>query len=207
MFAFPALNRWVQGLNRQRQPGAFMSKDALRSHLLTLRDGLNPARRNTFNQRISGYLIKTLPTQPLRIGSYMAHGSEVDLHTFHRKVFRGAHELLIPRILSKNSMEMVAYQQDTDLITGRFGIRTSKQSKVTEFRALDWLIVPCCGFDRRGYRLGMGGGFYDRALENCAPMAPIRIGVAYAAQETQIEPEHWDQSFDWIITEYGFIRQ
>ena len=43
----------IEGLNWQRQPGAFMSKDALRSQLLTLRDGLSPARRETLNQRIS----------------------------------------------------------------------------------------------------------------------------------------------------------
>jgi len=184
-----------------------MSKDALRSQLLTLRDELNPTHREAFNQRISEYLIETLPTQPLRIGSYMAFGSEVDLDTFHQHVFSRTHELLIPRILSKTTMEMVAYQQDTDLIIGRFGIRTSEQDKVTKVSALDWLIMPCCGFDRRGYRLGMGGGFYDRSLEHCPPKAPIRIGVAYCAQETQFEPERWDQSFDWIITEDGFIRQ
>ena len=184
-----------------------MSTDALRSQLLTLRDGLSPARRETLNQRISEYLIDILPQQPLRIGSYLAFGSEVDLDTFHHHVFSHAHELLIPRILSNTTMEMVAYQQETDLVIGRFGIRTSKQNRVTELRALDWLIMPCCGFDRRGYRLGMGGGFYDRALEHCPPKAPIRIGVAYATQETQFEPEDWDQSFDWIVTEDGFIRR
>ena len=56
-------------------------------------------------------------------------------------------------ILSNTTMEMVAYQQETDLVIGRFGIRTSKENKVTELRALDWLIMPCCGFDRRGYRV------------------------------------------------------
>jgi 5-formyltetrahydrofolate cyclo-ligase len=137
----------------------------------------------------------------------MAYGSEVNLDTFHRQVFSHIHELLIPRILSKTTMEMVTYQEDADLITGKFGIRTSNQDSVTELSALDWLIMPCCGFDRRGYRLGMGGGFYDRALEHCPQMAPIRIGVAYAAQETRFEPERWDQSFDWIITEDGFIRR
>jgi 5-formyltetrahydrofolate cyclo-ligase len=184
-----------------------MSKDVLRSQLLTLRDELSPAHREAFNQRISEYLIEMLPMRPLRIGSYMAYGSEVNLDIFHRQVFGGANELLIPRILSKTTMEMVIYQQDADLIIGRFGIRTSKQRKVTELSALDWLIMPCCGFDRRGHRLGMGGGFYDRALDLCPPSSPIRIGVAYGAQETQFEPEHWDQSLDWIITEDGFIRQ
>ena len=99
-----------------------MSKDALRSQLLTLRDGLSPARRETLNQRISEYLIDILPQQPLRIGSYLAFGSEVDLDTFHHHVFSHAHELLIPRILSNTTMEMVAYQQETDLVIGRFGI-------------------------------------------------------------------------------------
>ena len=78
---------------------------------------------------------------------------------------------------------------------------TSLQEETIDFGALDWLIMPCTGFDPRGYRLGMGGGFYDRALEHCEPRAPLRIGVAFAAQQASFEPDPWDQPFDWIVTE------
>ncbi|MAW57962.1 MAG: 5-formyltetrahydrofolate cyclo-ligase, partial [Oceanospirillales bacterium TMED33] len=56
-------------------------------------------------------------------------------------------------------------------------------------------------------RLGMGGGYYDRALEHCGPNAPLRIGVAFALQQSEFEPDQWDQPFDWIITELGFMRR
>ena len=121
-----------------------MSKDALRSQLLTLRDGLSPARREAFNQRISEYLIEMLPQRPLRIGSYMAYGSEVDLDTFHRQVFGGAHELLIPRILSKTTMEMVT-------ISARCGsrhrtirdpdIQTKKGDRIERTRLADHALL------------------------------------------------------------------
>ena len=53
----------------------------------------------------------------------------------------------------------------------------------------------------------MGGGYYDRAFEECAPMLPVRIGVAFNMQKTMFEADQWDQSFDWIVTESGVIRQ
>ncbi|MEI4471085.1 5-formyltetrahydrofolate cyclo-ligase [Frigidibacter sp. MR17.24] len=77
----------------------------------------------------------------------------------------------------------------------------------------DWLlptvlIVPMLAFDWRGYRLGYGGGFYDRTLEGLrARMPVIAIGFAYAAQEVEEVPvEATDQPLDLIVTEAGVIR-
>ena len=84
---------------------------------------------------------------------------------------------------------------------GTFGIVTSLQEETIDFGALDWLIMPCSGFDPRGYRLGMGGGFYDRALEHCEPDAPLRIGVAFAARIRVSSQTPVGQPFDWIVTE------
>jgi 5-formyltetrahydrofolate cyclo-ligase len=67
----------------------------------------------------------------------------------------------------------------------------------------DLLLVPMLAFDRRGYRLGYGGGFYDRTLEMLRNMKPVTaIGVAYAAQEMDEVPHAaYDQPLDWIMTE------
>ncbi|MEZ5912306.1 MAG: 5-formyltetrahydrofolate cyclo-ligase [Paracoccaceae bacterium] len=77
----------------------------------------------------------------------------------------------------------------------------------------DWidpqvLIVPLLAFDRRGYRLGYGGGFYDRTLEGLrARHAVTAIGFAYAAQEVaQVPIEPTDQPLDLIVTETELIR-
>jgi 5-formyltetrahydrofolate cyclo-ligase len=76
----------------------------------------------------------------------------------------------------------------------------------------DWmipqiLIVPLVAFDRRGGRLGYGGGFYDRTLEKLrATRATMAIGFAYAAQEDENLPlEPTDQPLDLIVTEQGVI--
>lgn len=69
------------------------------------------------------------------------------------------------------------------------------------------LIVPLLAFDRRGYRLGYGGGFYDRTLERLrARHAVLAVGFAFAAQEVaEVPTEPTDQKLDAIVTEDGLI--
>jgi len=184
-----------------------MSKNTLRSQLIEKRNGLSVVARKALSDDISNQLFELLPDHSLRIGSYIALGSEVDLTPLHAKIMTSSNRLYIPRILSKTTMEMAALDTVEQLTQGAYGIQTSTQDETIAMRALDWLIIPCSGFDRRGYRLGMGGGYYDRALENCPPETPVRIGVAFATQESEFEPDPWDQSFDWIITENEFIRR
>ena len=161
-----------------------MFKDRLREQLLETRNRLPNETRRKLSRSISKHLLSVLPTDTLQIGSYMALGSEVDLQWLHFEILASVHQLYVPRILSKTSMEMASLDH-----------------------ALNWLIMPCSGFNQQGYRLGMGGGFYDRALEHCEPHAPLRIGVAFATQQASFEPDPWDQPFDWIVTEDGFIRR
>ncbi len=67
------------------------------------------------------------------------------------------------------------------------------------------LIVPLLAFDARGYRLGYGGGFYDRTLEGLRAAGPVTaIGFAFSAQEVAAVPiEITDQRLDLIVTEAG----
>lgn len=184
-----------------------MSKAKLRTQLLKARNSLSSETRQRLSHSITDHLIHALPKNPIRIGSYMALGSEVDLKALHSELLSSKHRLYIPRILSRTAMEMVALDHEEQLTEGTYGIQTSSQTETIEIRALDWLIMPCSGFDQRGYRLGMGGGFYDRALEQCSPNAPLRIGVAFSSQQASFEPDPWDQPFDWVVTEAGFIRR
>lgn len=71
----------------------------------------------------------------------------------------------------------------------------------------DILIVPLVAFDRRLYRLGYGGGFYDRTLEQLRARRPtLAIGFAFAAQELPAVPtEPTDQPLDLIVTDQGIL--
>jgi 5-formyltetrahydrofolate cyclo-ligase len=69
----------------------------------------------------------------------------------------------------------------------------------------DVLLVPLLAFDRSGYRLGYGGGFYDRTLAHLRAKKKVTaIGVGYAGQEMNIVPRGgMDQKLDYVLTEAG----
>lgn len=87
---------------------------------------------------------------------------------------------------------------------GPFGAQIPE---IDRFFEPEILIVPLVAFDRRGGRLGYGGGFYDRTLEQLrSKRATLAIGFAYAAQEAQELPlEPTDQPLDMIVTERDIL--
>ncbi|MDD8021712.1 MAG: 5-formyltetrahydrofolate cyclo-ligase [Paracoccaceae bacterium] len=95
-----------------------------------------------------------------------------------------------------------SWTPDAPMIEGAFGALIPETGAEITPRVL---IVPLLAFDRRGYRLGYGGGFYDRTLEQLRAHGPVTaIGFAYAAQETpEVPTEPTDQPLDLIVTEVG----
>ena len=71
----------------------------------------------------------------------------------------------------------------------------------------DLVLAPLLAFDRAGWRLGYGGGYYDRTLEQLRAARPVRaFGIAFAAQEIATVPvEETDQRLDGMWTEEGSI--
>jgi len=70
------------------------------------------------------------------------------------------------------------------------------------------VLLPMNGFDRQGYRLGYGGGFFDRTLGALKDRRPTVIGVTFelAAIET-IDPQPWDMPVDYVVTERGIYKR
>ena len=102
------------------------------------------------------------------------------------------------------ALKFRAWSPDAVMIAGEFGALIPE--------AGDWitpeiLIVPLVAFDRKGGRLGYGGGFYDRTLEGLRAARPtLAIGFAYAEQEDSYLPlEATDQPLDMIVTQNGVI--
>lgn len=97
------------------------------------------------------------------------------------------------------------WRPDAPMVAGEFGALIPER---TAELVPQVLIVPLLAFDRRGYRLGYGGGFYDRTLEGLRARGPVTaIGFAFAAQEMdEVPTEPTDQPLDLIVTEQGLIR-
>jgi 5-formyltetrahydrofolate cyclo-ligase len=93
---------------------------------------------------------------------------------------------------------------DCAMVTGEFGALIPQEGAWLE---PEILIVPLVAFDRRGYRMGYGGGFYDRTLQALrARRRTLAIGFAFAGQEMRAIPiDATDEPLDAIITELGLI--
>lgn len=94
---------------------------------------------------------------------------------------------------------------EAEMVPGTFGARVPAQADPVIPTVL---IVPLLGFDARGYRLGYGGGYYDRTLEQLRGRGPVTaIGFAWASQECpEVPTEPTDQRLDLIVTEAGVLR-
>jgi 5-formyltetrahydrofolate cyclo-ligase len=97
-------------------------------------------------------------------------------------------------------LRFARWEPEMEMVEGPFGARIPAHPQYVE---PEILIVPLVAFDRRGGRLGYGGGFYDRTLERLRQKrATLAIGFAYAAQEAENLPlEPTDQRLDLVITE------
>lgn len=96
-----------------------------------------------------------------------------------------------------------AWTAETTLQPDRYGIPTPIDGP---FVTPDLILLPLNGFDAAGYRLGYGGGFFDRTLAALSPR-PLAVGVGFEINRLpSIRPEAHDQRLDWLVTEAGAVR-
>lgn len=178
-----------------------MVRQEVRMHLLEKRNQLPETTRKACSKTISNRTFALFRPSDIAVGVYLRTGSEVDLATLINNLWLSDRKVYVPKIISKKIMQWNLFSSWDDCITGQFGIRTSRLQANIDLTCLDVVIMPCVGFDRQLNRIGMGGGFYDRALEGLGPQ-PLRVGVAFSVQESfAIEPEAWDIPFHRVITE------
>lgn len=139
------------------------------------------------------------------IAAYMPIRTEVSpLPTMIKMVARGR-RICVPVILGNGQpLEFHEWRPDTQMVDGPFGASIPKDAAVLK---PDIVITPLVAFDPNGYRLGYGGGFYDRSFEQLSASKDIQaIGFAYADQEVMLVPrESTDYQLDGVITEKGIL--
>ncbi len=151
------------------------------------------------------YLHKALaPHMGRPVAGYMAMRTEIDpTPAMARAAAQGP--VGVPVIMAKDTpLRFRQWTPDVQMVDGPFGAKVPASGDWIEPEVL---IVPLVAWDRRGGRLGYGGGFYDRTLQMLRARRPtLAIGFAFAAQETDALPlEPTDQWLDLIVTEAGII--
>lgn len=140
-------------------------------------------------------------------GVYQAGDGELDpLPALAHSRFGGS-VLYLPALdrVRRGQMHFRLWRRGGRLKANRFGIgEPRRRERARAAWALDAILVPLVGFDDRGHRLGMGGGFYDRALADLArrPRRPRLIGVAFEFQRRpRLREAAWDQPLDQVVTD------
>jgi 5,10-methenyltetrahydrofolate synthetase len=106
-------------------------------------------------------------------------------------------------VAAEEPLAFRAWAPDSTLAPDRYGIPTPVAG---EFLVPDLILLPLNGFDASGYRLGYGGGYFDRTLAALAPR-PLAVGVGFEINRLEtILPGPHDQRLDWIVTEAGAVR-
>ena len=139
------------------------------------------------------------------IATYQAMRTEIDPREAGEHLIAAGARLCTPVIIAAGQpLQFREWSPDSEMVDGEFGAKIPANG--------DWLtpgivVAPLVGWDRRGGRLGYGGGFYDRTLEGLRAHRPTpAIGFAYAAQEVSRAPqEPTDQPLDMIVTETGTV--
>jgi 5-formyltetrahydrofolate cyclo-ligase len=175
------------------------------------RAALTWGQRRRAAQRIA----RILATSPRfhgrkRIALYMAAGTEPDTRLLLAIARRRGLQVCLPRIRNYPRRVMDFIADGGGRRPNRHGIPEPVPGMHIPVRSLDVVVLPALAFDRRGTRLGTGGGYYDRALAHLAGLPPDRrpwlIGISYACNEMpMLAAAPHDVPLDQIATELELI--
>jgi 5-formyltetrahydrofolate cyclo-ligase len=180
-------------------PEPSLTKTKLRKSLLKTRKSLSPEAWREKSDRICNYLQKSpLLTQAKTILAYFSFRQEPDLSP----LFTTSQKWGFPRCIGKD-LSWHIWQPGDTLQKGAYGIlEPLAESPKIELSEVDLILVPAVGCDLRAYRLGYGGGFYDRMLSKAEWESKMTIGIIFEfAFLAEVPVESWDKPLDGICTE------
>lgn len=138
------------------------------------------------------------------IASYHSFSGEIDTVEINKALRLAGHHMALPVIHpeEKGLMDFYSYEKPEDLILNRFKIPEPvvSEENLVQPNHLEVVIVPLVGFNEKGERLGMGGGYYDRMLKKISCEC-LTLGLAYDFQLIpEIKSQPWDMPLDEVIT-------
>ena len=146
------------------------------------------------------------------VAGYWAVRGEVPLNLAVASLHSRGQHYFLP-VLDANtprSLRFAEYRTGDVLQPNRFGIPEPQDSAPIDAQRLDVVLLPLLAFDKRGNRLGTGGGFYDTTfsfLRDRKQVAkPLLVGIGYAFQQAEsLSAENWDVALDYVATDSELI--
>ena len=175
-------------------------KEALRKFLINRRSELGPSidfQSNILNNIKP--LIEEIENE--YIGTYISFRDELDTKKLNQYLLEREHNLALPAIdFQTKEINFFMYHTNTELIENKFSILEPKNKDKVIFPKI--ILIPLLGYSKSGFRLGYGGGYYDKYLSKNGIGDVKKIGIAFSFQEVEEIPvEDHDERLDWILTE------
>ncbi len=189
-----------------------VSRDAIRREVRARRRALSPREQHQAAERIVERVIGHPRMQAAKnIAVFLSFDGELNTQPLIERLWQAGKHVCLPVVhpFSPGHLLFLAYAPDTPMTTNGFGIREPRLDvrHVLPINALDIVLTPLVAFDEQGQRLGMGGGFYDRTLQNWQHGGPYPVGLAHDCQRVETLPaQSWDVPLPEIITPGAHYR-
>jgi 5-formyltetrahydrofolate cyclo-ligase len=177
-----------------------------RDRLIAAREGLDAATLELLRQRIDAHLWRSFPgLAAAKLAFCWPIRREYDARRLAQRLRECGAVTALPVVVApRQPLVFREWHPGVTLASGPLGIPYPVGSDLVVPTAV---LVPMNGWDEAGYRLGYGGGFFDRTLASLTKK-PVVIGVSYElAKMKTIRPQSWDIPMDWVVTERGTYRR
>ena len=176
-------------------------KARLRAEVRTRRNEIPPAERARLSGLVAERLLDVIDRlAPRTVMLFASFGSEIDTRGMIEAVDRAGRRIALP-VVAGRDLRAVAFRPGDPVRVARYGAPEPEAAGELPAEAIDVVVVPGLAFDRQGYRVGYGRGYYDRFLTRTRPDAR-RIGIAFSAQTVADVPHGpSDRPVDCLITE------
>lgn len=184
------------------------NKKKIRKDILSVRNALPSAEREAMSRNICLRFTRLTVVQDCAsVMIFLSFGSEINTDYIIEWLWQHNKEVLVPLCKPETrEMDIFPIASFADLEPGYFGIREPKKElrPPVAKEVIGLVVVPAVAFDRQGYRVGYGGGYYDRFLVG---MDVPTIGLAFDCQIIAAAPvDKYDQAVQGIVTEKEYIN-
>ena len=174
---------------------------AERERLIALRQGMPPEERRRLGSAIETELRALIAERPGILGVYWPFRAEFDPRPLIDWAVASVRMVALPVVIDKKGpLEYRAWRPGETLVDGVWNIPVPEKREIVVPAIV---LAPLVGFDSACYRLGYGGGYFDRTLASLSPR-PLAIGVGFEFQMLEtIHPQDFDVPMGAIVTETG----